>query len=998
VLQLYWLLVLFFPTTALLLYCGLTMAYTRWRPTQATLPLLPAAVPGVDAPPTGVHASVAAFGRLLAVGVGFGLEAAIGRGDQGTSFWLTCGSVAIAYSAVASGLAVAGSRVTGGNHSLLVALARVNTASAPFAIAGLLVVSRATSVMVSSDHVVHHYPWLPGWLAIGCTVALEALLIILLARAQSHNDTWRIERRAILTISGSVFVFLLVSLVPGALGTIDIFHEGESLAGARLGLAEGFFPWRDLLVIHGLLQDQWSPVAGQLIFGDSRWGAEAGRTLLLSPLWFVFLYLFAALMFERRWPIVVASALLVIAGLMPYMDARYMLWPLLLVLMRLALARSSRWLSALLGAAAAGQAVVVPEAAYELVAIGVVIVARDVYRRHGQALLAALSTSFYFIVGVAVVAVSVAAYLATQRALSDFFLYYIVFARGHELSGGLPVNPRTWDAPMTYFAVSPVVAVLLAFWYLAASLVRRRPLDNLDWVICAAGLFPLIYYTKFLGRADMHVLESYGVALPVMGLLIYRGCIRIEGLLRHVRLGRVNPWRFAGQPIAMSLLLLTVVGYWRPVQGALSQAPVHFQPVVTNEPWLDRLGYSAGAFDPATYADLDKILRAYLGPEDWLFDFSNTPGLYYYLLGRNPHTKYYDVSMTVPEVAQKDLIADLERDRPKLVLFTNDRYGLPEWDNIPNPVRHYDVSQYILDHYRPLLSVHGQIFYADRAANLSPTLAQSLHLNEAAVTNDLDFRSLPCNWGAAPNFLSISPPLRDGGVTPLTLPVQSGATSDATVRGWAADVRSGTPAREIVVTSGGRVIMHLPPNTDRPDVARALGNSRLERSGFQFVIPGSTYSAQLRYFGVSASGVASELSYGVATGPRGADSAIALTSLDLGGGSTVTVQKDAVRGWVDDAGALRPLLRITPPPGTIWSDYRWLEIDTNSGFRADTWTVSDSTADQPQREVIFKTLERSQTAFRIYVGSCAQWHGYGSVPLYIGHDQIQDVKRVRLLA
>ena len=111
----------------------------------------------------------------------------------------------------------------------------------------------------------------------------------------------------------------------------------------------------------------------------------------------------------------------------------------------------------------------------------------------------------------------------------------------------------------------------------------------------------------------------------------------------------------------------------------------------------------------------------------------------------------------------------------------------------------------------------------------------------------------------------------------------------------------------------------------------------------------------------------------------------------------VTVQKNAVRGWIDHEGAPRPLLRITPPLGTIWSDYRWLEIDTNSGFRPDNWTVSDSTADQPQREVMFKTLERSQTSFRVYIGSCAQWHGYGSVPLYIGHDHIQDVKGVRLL-
>src|SRR5207302_144912 len=100
----------------------------------------------------------------------------------------------------------------------------------------------------------------------------------------------------------------------------------------------------------------------------------------------------------------------------------------------------------------------------------------------------------------------------------------------------------------------------------------------------------------------------------------------------------------------------------------------------------------------------------------WVFDFSNDPGLYYYLLGRGPRTKYYHVSMAIPEAAQDDLIAELRSNRPKLVVFTDDRYGLPGWDGIPNMVRHYDVSQYILDNYRPLVSIRGQVLYADAAA------------------------------------------------------------------------------------------------------------------------------------------------------------------------------------------------------------------------------------------------------------------------------------------
>ena len=59
------------------------------------------------------------------------------------------------------------------------------------------------------------------------------------------------------------------------------------------------------------------------------------------------------------------------------------------------------------------------------------------------------------------------------------------------------------------------------------------------------------------------------------------------------------------------------------------------------------MGFNTDGVDPATYADLRSVFHAYLRPGDWAFDFSNAPGLYYYLLQLNPRTRYYDVSMAI---------------------------------------------------------------------------------------------------------------------------------------------------------------------------------------------------------------------------------------------------------------------------------------------------------------------------------------------------------------
>jgi hypothetical protein len=227
--------------------------------------------------------------------------------------------------------------------------------------------------------------------------------------------------------------------------------------------------------------------------------------------------------------------------------------------------------------------------------------------------------------------------------------------------------------------------------------------------------------------------------------------------------------------------------------------------------------------------------------------------------------------MAIPETAQKDLIGELQRDRPKLVVFTNDRYGLPQWDGVPNMVRHYDVSQYILDHYQPLVSVDGQILYGDASARLSPAVASGLRLSTAPISDGLPFRGLPCDWGTAPEFLKVSPPPRKG-------------------------------APEAVLLRADSV--------------------------------------------VGAEGI-----------------------------------------W-----------RLQPPAGETWSAYRWLEVRSpGGGLPAGQWTLADSWPSPAQRQITFKSLPGRSAALRVYVGSCAQWHGYDAAPLYLSAAGRAEPLSVRLL-
>jgi hypothetical protein len=139
--------------------------------------------------------------------------------------------------------------------------------------------------------------------------------------------------------------------------------------------------------------------------------------------------------------------------------------------------------------------------------------------------------------------------------------------------------------------------------------------------------------------------------------------------------------------------------------------------------------------------------------------------------------------------------------------------------------------------------------------------------------------------------------------------------------------------------------------------------------------------------------MASELAYGGPVASRSGGGR-PLTQLDVGG-EVIPVRQGIVAGSVDQ---LFETLAIAPPSDASWSDYRWLEIDAaGPGLTTDRFAVSDTPAVAAHREVTFRTLGDRPRALRVYIGSCAQWHGYANGPLYISHEQAQRITSVRLL-
>jgi hypothetical protein len=870
--------------------------------------------------------------------------------------------------------------------------AAANALAAPFMIVGLLAVAARTSV-VGPDRA-WSFDWLPGWLAL--VLALIALGWIA-AQMYRRVPPTVIDRSVALAISGPLAIFLSVSWLPGALGHMDMFHEGESLAAAEL-VRDGAFPWRDLIFIHGLLVDVLTPLIGMTVFDDSRWGVRAGGAVLLIPFYWIVIYAFCAYLFRSNWLFLLTSQIAVFASVAGIeaskfdflfgAELRFLLLPLVLITLIALLRRATAARAALFAGTTLIQAILSPEAAIAGVIFFLAVVAyeavgsqrrlplRQRFRRTGMTI----------VFGLAQLAVW-CAFLAWHGALDEFFNVYLTFSSSHELTGGLPLQPTGTNAYWLAMYVPPAAALVM-LGLIAALAIRRQRVSAADWGLAAMALFVLVYFHKFVTRPDAaHAFQVAAVGLPLVLYVVFRLVEGIDNLLARIEIPKLN-FRIPRAATIAALVLVAAINA-AVIGRTLESQPTRLHATTHGAPELRAVGFAApGAVDLTLVRDLGELARFYLKPGDTVFDFSNAPALFHYILELKPGTRYYHVSMAIRRKTQLDLIEELEHSRPKLVFYTGS-VGLPSWDGVSNSIRHYDVSEWILRRYRPVAASHGFLVMVPKSSPSPPLTGLRPRLVEPPTTDFLHSLSPPCNWGYAPTFLTPEP---ESDRTALTLRPEN--VEALTVRGWAVDPYARKPARLALVALGERIVGWATPQFSRPDIEQSLGSETFKQSGFQVEVPwnrlarpnGDRDLSSLRVYGLLQDGRALELGYGAFAGLHPSSPLPAELTL---GGWRIPVASEAPQGAVDDSAAGVVSVRVPS-----LASYGWLEIESARPLAANDFVVNAE--DRPRDPVTFSTLGRGERRVRVRVGACSQWYGYRGKRLLIRSRVDPNITSIRL--
>ena len=708
--------------------------------------------------------------RVAAVALVWGFAGAIFRDNQGLRFWRDLLGIAAVYVLIVVLAAALLSAQRAGRPSALRLVRVVSTLNAlggALTVAGLLTVSQRTVLTTLSDNVQHPMHFLPAPLGLVLIAISVAVVGVGLWRSRTAGpDRVRIiERRALFLVAVPIAIFLFTAVLIGGLGAWDNFEAGQQVVTLRL-LHLGEVPYRDFLPFHGLLVDTLFNALGYRLLSASAWGALIGSALVIVPLTWVTLYLFAYRVVGGSWAATLSVLLLFFHHTLVIVDDRLIFWPLILVLLAVALDRRSRIASCGVGAAAVIFAVLVPEASYAVPACGVALLARDAYhaawpRAH---IVRDFGLTLWAVAGGAVVLAALFAVLAAEHGVGGFIDFYVTEVPGHGLEGTIPLSLSPITGLFVYWILAPGAAVLLVFGILAMRVRLRLTLRTDHFLMIAAAIFTVLYYAaEFLGRADpAHASLSYGAAIPLLILCAWEGGRWLNRWVRErLRGSDAGKLRW---PLLYAVAAFVGITCSTSIPTQLAATPADFRATAAAEPWLPSLGYVSNGEEQLT-SDVGNLLSSFLKPGQEIYDFSNQPGFYFYILDYRPATPHFFAAFDYDQASQDETIAALEANPPEFAVFYGTAPGaLSSWDGLPNATREYDISQYLLDHYRPFADVDGQIIYVEDTAAVTIPNSVEAELGPRLTVTGIPFQYPTCAWGYVPEFLNVQPPAGESGV------------------------------------------------------------------------------------------------------------------------------------------------------------------------------------------------------------------------------------------
>ena len=530
---------------------------------------------------------------------------------------------------------------------------------------------------------------------VAVAVIASAILALVIRAPLAPRRAWSLA--ALWIIPVLIYCFSYASS-PQPFEAIDLFHRGESL-GPASDYLHGKAPYRDVFVLHGMLEDGLLDAWLMTLFGRSVDVAIA-RSVIVGAFLAVTIWYLGIAIFRS---IPLAMLVVAMSSWTTAENNRTFFQVAAVALLWIALSRRSR-------AAAIGAGVFAAIALffsyeiglYTIVAAFIAIVL--IARRDG------LKPVLHFTFGLILGAAPFVVYLISRGALGAFATTsFVTIPRIIDAIWSMPfpdlvtsfrkdLNLHTLSDFVLFekfhIILSPLT-IAVAAAYLIQRAVRRR-IDELDSALLALTVFAAITQRTAFGRAEFR--HQYFAAFLIGPMLVLLAVL-IARRLREL-------WNDEGS----RALVVTLVAASLPAIAVLFWIPdlinARIDDLVRYQARILHLHRDAHAEEVALR--IDAVRQAVLEqarPGQAIFDFSNQPAFYFFCDRPNP-TRFYQVPILSPRVFQQETIAALERTKPPVVIRRSPE-GYDVFDGIDNDVRAQAVAAYIKDYYSYARTARG---------------------------------------------------------------------------------------------------------------------------------------------------------------------------------------------------------------------------------------------------------------------------------------------------
>jgi hypothetical protein len=528
------------------------------------------------------------------------------------------------------------------------------------------------------------------------------------------GPAWRLA--ALVIIPALIYLFSYASTAQLS-QLVDLFHRGEAI-GPASDYLRGKVPFRDVFVLHGMLEDGLLDAWLMELFGRSL-DVAVMRTVVIGAFLGVAIWYLGLAIFES-----IPLALLCVAmgSWTTAENNRTFFQVAAVALFWNALRRRSR-LSALGSGVFAGVALFF---SYEIGlftivgALATCVLLWIVARRTSWDGLAPGAAMAFFAIGTAIGAAPFAIYLALHGALDDFALTsFIVIPRIIDAVWSLPFPDlvSTFRKNLTlhtlsefilwekfHLVVSPLTIAIAAVYFIQRWL--RRRVDRLDFALLVLTIFATVAQRTAFGRASFR--HQYFAAFLIGPLIVILGVLMIRALRDLWREGEEGTRAFVVTLCAAALPVIAVL-FWIP-----DLVNARLQDFIRYPYRIARVERDAHAEEVHwRIKDVAASLRELTPKGEPIFDFSNQPAFYFFADRPNP-TRFYQVPILSPPEFQAEAIRALERTKPKVILRRSPEL-FDQFDGVTNDLRAQGLSAYIHDAYHFHKSVRGVELWTRRA-------------------------------------------------------------------------------------------------------------------------------------------------------------------------------------------------------------------------------------------------------------------------------------------